>query len=163
MWSYVPLRQRIPAEHPLRPLGPWWTSRPGALAALDQLYSKVGRPSIPPEHLLRALLLQCSTACAASGCSWKAGLQPALPLVRRLAMDDPIWDATVFTRTENACSAGTLPARFLTGPRAGGTARPAADEHFTVDGTLIDAWASLKSFQRKDTPPRPRTIRATRR
>src|SRR5882724_6098233 len=112
MWSYVPLEQRIPADHPLRPLQAMVDTILGELSPqFDQLYSKVGRPSIPPEHLLRALLLQVLYS----------------------------------VRSERA---------FFERVRAQAEQRGLlSDEHFTVDGTLIDAWASLKSFQRKDAPP----------
>jgi len=125
----------------------------------DQLYSKVGRPSIPPEHLLRpapAGALQRAQRAAPHGA---AGLQPAVSLVRGLAMDDPIWTPRCSPKP-GAAAPRRHRAAFFERVRAQAEQRGLlSDEHFTVDGTLIDAWASLKSFQRKDAPPTARTIR----
>jgi transposase len=125
---------------------------------LDQLYSKVGRPSIPPEHLLRALLLQVLYSVRSERLLME---QLDYNLLFRwfvgLAMDDPIWDATVFTKNRERLLRGDIARAFFERVRAQAEQRGLlSDEHFTVDGTLIDAWASLKSFQRKDAPP-PRT------
>src|SRR6267142_5988594 len=158
MWSYVPLEQRIPADHPLRPLQAMVDTILGELSPqFDQLYSKVGRPSIPPEHLLRALLLQVLYS-----------VRSERPLMEQLdynllfrwfvglAMDDRIWDATVFTKNRDRLLRGDIARAFFTQVRAQAEQQGLlSDEHFTVDGTLIDAWASLKSFQRKDAPPTP--------
>jgi len=100
MWSYVPLERRIPAEHPLRPLRALVDVALRELSPhFDQLYSKVGRPSIPPEHLLRALLLQVLYSVRSERLLME---QLDYNLLFRwfvgLAMDDPIWDATVFTK-----------------------------------------------------------------
>src|SRR5216117_2299194 len=82
MWSYVPLERRIPSDHPLRPLRAMVDTILGELSPqFDELHSKVGRPSIPPEHLLRALLLQVLYTVRSERCSWTR-LQPALPMVR---------------------------------------------------------------------------------
>src|SRR5580765_8367864 len=144
MLSYVPLEQRIPADHPLRPLRAMVDVVLRELSPqFDQLYSKVGRPSIPPEHLLRALLLQVLYSLLFR---WFVGL----------AMDDRIWDATVFTKNRERLLRGDIAQAFFERVRAQAEQRGLlSDEHFTVDGTLIDAWASLKSFQRKDVPPTP--------
>ena len=121
MWSYVPLEQRIPAEHPLRPLRAMVDVVLRELSPqFDQLYSKVGRPSIPPEHLLRALLLQVLYSVRSERLLME---QLDYNLLFRwfvgLAMDDRIWDATVFTRTGSVCSAATSPRRSSSacGPR----------------------------------------------
>ena len=111
MWSYVPLEQRIPADHPLRPLRAMVDVVLRELSPqFDQLYSKVGRPSIPPEHLLRALLLQVLYSVRSERLLME---QLDYNLLFRwfvgLAMDDQIWDATVFTKNRTGCSAATLP------------------------------------------------------
>src|SRR5438093_131206 len=156
MWSYVPLERRIPSDHPLRPLRAMGDTILGELSPqFDQLYSKVGRPSIPPEHLLRALLLQVLYSVRSERLLME---QLDYNLLFRwfvgLAMDDPIWDATVFTKNRERLLRGDIARAFFERVRAQAEQRGLlSDEHFTVDGTLIDAWASLKSFQRKDAPP----------
>src|SRR5467141_1396424 len=156
MWSYVPLEQHVPVDHPLRPVRAMVETILGELSPqFDQLYSKVGRPSIPPEHLLRALLLQVLYSVRSERLLKE---QLDYNLLFRwfvgLAMDDPIWDATVFTKNRERLLRGDIARAFFERVRAQAEQRGLlSDEHFTVDGTLIDAWASLKSFQRKDTPP----------
>src|SRR5881396_2096519 len=158
MWSYVPLERRIPSDHPLRPLRAMGDTILGELSPqFDQLYSKVGRPSIPPEHLLRALLLQVLYSVRSERLlmeqldynllfRWFVGLE----------MDDPIWNPTVFTKNRERLLAGEIARAFFDRVRAQAEQRGLlSDEHFTVDGTLIDAWASLKSFKRKEAPPVP--------
>ena len=158
MWSYVPLEQRIPPDHPLRPLRAMVDDVLRELSPqFDQLYSKVGRPSIPPEHLLRALLLQVLYSVRSERLLME---QLDYNLLFRwfvgLAMDDRIWDATVFTKNRERLLRGDIARAFFERVRAQAEQRGLlSDEHFTVDGTLIDAWASLKSFQRKDAPPTP--------
>src|SRR5438128_1398949 len=156
MWSYVPLEQRIPTDHPLRPLRVMVDAILRELSPqFDQLYAKVGRPSIPPEHLLRALLLQVLYSVRSERLLME---QLDYNLLFRwfvgLAMDDSIWDATVFTKNRERLLRGDIARAFFERVRAQAEQRGLlSDEHFTVDGTLIDAWASLKSFKRKDAPP----------
>jgi len=158
MWSYVPLEQRIPADHPVRPLRAMVDRVLQELSPqFDQLYSKVGRPSIPPEHLLRALLLQVLYSVRSERLLME---QLDYNLLFRwfvgLAMDDRVWDATVFTKNRDRLLRGDIARGFFERVRAQAEQRGLlSDEHFTVDGTLIDAWASLKRFQRTDTPPPP--------
>src|SRR5207249_9338938 len=151
MWSYVPLERRIPSDHPLRPLRAMGDTILGELSPqFDQLYSKVGRPSIPPEHLLRALLLQVLYSIRSERLLME---QLNYNLLFRwfvgLTMDDPIWDATVFTKNRDRLLNQEIARSFFRRvvERAQGLM---SDEHFTVDGTLIEAWASQKSFQRKN-------------
>src|SRR5213594_4885896 len=150
------LQRHIPSDHPLRPLRAMGDTILGELSPqFDQLYSKVGRPSIPPEHLLRALLLQVLYSVRSERLLME---QLDYNLLFRwfvgLAMDDPIWDATVFTKNRERLLRGDIARAFFERVRAQAEQRGLlSDEHFTVDGTLIDAWASLKSFQRKDAPP----------
>src|ERR687888_342348 len=158
VWSYIPLEQRVPADHPLRPLRAMVDAVLTELSPeFHRLYAKVGRPSIPPEHLLRALLLQVLYSVRSERLLME---QLDYNLLFRwfvgLAMDDPIWDATVFTKNRERLLRGDIARAFFERVRAQAEQRGLlSDEHFTVDGTLIDAWASLKSFQRKDAPPRP--------
>lgn len=158
MFSYVTPEQRVRADHPLRPI------RRMTDAALERLsprfarlYSPTGRPSIPPEQLLRALLLQILYSVRSERLlveeldysvlyRWFVGL----------SLDDPIWDATTFTKNRDRLLQGDIADAFfaevLAAIRADGLL---SDEHFTVDGTLLEAWASHKSFTPKDGPSTP--------
>ena len=158
MFSYVTPETRVRADHPLRPIR---RMTDAALARLsprfDRLYSSTGRPSIPPEKLLRALLLQILYSIRSERLlmeeldysvlyRWFVGL----------SMDDPVWDATTFTKNRDRLLQGDIADAFfaevLAAIRAEGLL---SDEHFTVDGTLVEAWASHKSFRPKETEPPP--------
>ncbi len=158
MWSYVPLEQRIPADHPLRPLRAMVDEVLRELSRdFDSLYSRVGRPSIAPEKLLRALLLQVLYTVRSERLLME---QLDYNLLFRwfvgLDMDDPVWDATVFTKNRERLLAGDIARGFFDHVLAQARQRSLlSDEHFTVDGTLIEAWAGLKSFRRKDAAPTP--------
>src|SRR5678810_1218661 len=142
MWSYVPLEQRIPADHPLRPLRAMVDVVLRELSPqFDQLYSKVGRPSIPPEHLLRALLLQVLYSVRSERLLME---QLDYNLLFRwfvgLSMDDPVWDATVYSKNrERLLEADIAQAFFEQVVELAGQHELLSDEHFTVDGTLIEA------------------------
>jgi len=153
MWSYVPMEQRIPVDHPLRRMRPMVDAMLEEMSPrFDELYSRVGRPSIAPEKLLRALLLQVLYTIRSERLlmeqldynllfRWFVGLE----------MDDPVWNATVFTKNRERLLTGEIARGFF--ERAVAQARERdllSDEHFTVDGTLVEAWASLKSFKRRD-------------
>jgi len=153
MFSYVSPEARIPADHPLRATREM-TNR--ALAGLDRkfrkLYSRTGRPSVPPEQLLRALLLQVLYSIRSERMLME---QLEYNLLFRwfvgLEMDDRVWDVTVFTKNRDRLLAGEVAESFFQAVLD--QAREAAllsDEHFTVDGTLIEAWAGQKSFRPKD-------------
>jgi transposase len=158
MFSYVTPEQRVRADHPLRPI------RRMTDAALDRLsprfarlYSTTGRPSIPPEQLLRALLLQMLYSIRSERLlveeldysvlyRWFVGL----------SLDDPIWDATTFTKNRDRLLAGDIADAFFAEVLAAIQAEGLlSDEHFTVDGTMLEAWASQKSFQPKAGPRTP--------
>jgi transposase len=150
MFSYVSPEQRVPATHPLRPIRQI-TDR--VLATLSptftKMYSKIGRPSIPPEKLLRSLLLQVLYTIRSERLLME---QLEYNLLFRwfvgLNMDDPVWDATVFSKNRDRLLAGDVAGAFFQAVRAEAEARQlTSDEHFTVDGTLLEAWASLKSFK----------------
>ena len=158
MWSYVPMERRIPADHPLRRLRPMVDGLLQELSPrFDELYSRVGRPSIAPEKLLRALLLQVLYTIRSERLlmeqldynllfRWFVGLE----------MDDPIWNPTVFTKNRERLLAGEIARAFFERVVAQARERGLlSDEHFTVDGTLVEAWASLKSFKRNDETPAP--------
>jgi transposase len=126
-------------------------------ARFDAMYSSTGRPSIPPEKLLRAQLIQMLYSVRSERLlmeeidysmlyRWFVGMN----------LDEPVWDVTVFTKNRNRLLEGDVAREFLSEVvQQAQTKGLTSDEHFTVDGTLIEAWASLKSFQRKDqkNPP----------
>jgi transposase len=155
MWSYVAPEQRVPPDHPLRPIR---TMVDTILTELSpefaKLYSPVGRPSIPPEKLLRALLLQVLYSTRSERLLME---QLDYNLLFRwfvgLNMDDPVWDATVFTKNRERLLAGDIAQAFFARVLAQARQRGLlSDEHFTVDGTLLEAWASLKSFKKTAAP-----------
>ena len=156
VWSYIPLEQRVPADHPLRPLRALVDAVLAELSPeFSRLYARVGRPSIAPERLLRALLLQVLYSVRSERLLME---QLDYNLLFRwfvgLKADDPIWDATVFTKNRQRLLDGDIARAFFERVVAQARERGLlSDEHFTVDGTLIEAWASLKSFQRTDAPP----------
>ena len=158
MFSYVSPEQRIPANHPLRPIREMTDE---VLRQLSRrfagLYAKTGRPSIAPEKLLRALLLQVLYSVRSERLLME---QLEYNLLFRwfvgLSMDDQVWDVTVFTKNRERLLRGDVAEAFF--QRVLELARAAqflSDEHFSVDGTLIQAWAGQKSFQRKGTTPPP--------
>jgi transposase len=153
MFSYLSPEQRVPQDHPLRKL------RPLVDQVLKQLsprfatmYARVGRPSIPPEKLLRALLLQVLYTVRSERLLME---QLDYNLLFRwfvgLNMDDAVWDATVYSKNRERLLAGEVAEAFFQEVRAIAETRGwLSDEHFTVDGTLIEAWAGQKSFKKKD-------------
>jgi transposase len=158
LFSYVDLEVRVRADHPLRPIRAIVNE---ALSALEQefapLYARIGRPSIPPEKLLRAMLLQAFYSIRS-----ERQLMERLEfdLLFRwfvgLGVDDPAWDHSTFSKNRDRLLAGDIAAKFLCAvlaqPRV---KRLLSTEHFSVDGTLIEAWASMKSFRPKDDPSEP--------
>lgn len=152
-FSYISPEQRVPNDHPLRPLLAIVNDVLERMSSVfEELYSHTGRPSIPPERLLRALLLQVLYTVRSERMLME---QLDYNLLFRwfvgLNMDDPIWDPTVFTKNRDRLLAGEVAEIFfyevLEEARRRGLL---SDEHFTVDGTLIEAWASHKSFKPKD-------------
>jgi transposase len=153
LFSYVSPEHRVPADHPLRPI------RQMTDAALERLtdrfetmYSEMGRPSIPPEQLLRALLLQHLYSIRSERLLIE---QLDYNLLFRwfvgLGMDEPIWDHSTFSKNRDRLLAGDVAAAFFDAVLAEArTHRLLSDEHFTVDGTLLEAWASHKSVRPKD-------------
>ena len=161
LFSYVRPDSRIPRDHPLRSIR---RITDAALASLsgqfDTLYAMEGRPSIPPERLLRALLVQAFYSVRSERQLME---QLDYNLLFRwfvgLSVDEPVWDPTVFSKNRERLLAGDVAAEFMAAvlmlPEV---ERLLSQEHFSVDGTLIQAWASMKSFRRKDgtdEPPGP--------
>ena len=160
MFSYLSPEQRVRKDHPLRAVRAMTDGILGSMSALfDAMYADFGRPSIPPEKLLRAQLLQMLYSVRSERLlmeeidysilfRWFVGLN----------LDEAVWDATTFTKNRDRLLEGSVAKQFLL--QVVERAREAglvSDEHFTVDGTLLEAWASLKSFQAKQqktaTPP----------
>ena len=150
MFSYLSPEQRVPADHPLRAVRALTDE---ALQTMSRrfasLYATTGRPSIPPEQLLRALLLQVLYTVRSERLlmeelnynllfRWFVGLN----------MDDPVWHPTTFTKNRDRLLSGDVAAAFFDAVQAHARAAELlSDEHFTVDGTQLEAWASLKSFR----------------
>jgi transposase len=158
MFSYVSMEARIPADHPLRAMRDLMDAALRELSPRFALmYAKTGRPSIAPEKLLRAQLLQILYTIRSERLLME---QLDYNLLFRwfvgLRMGDVVWDATVFTKNRERLLAGDVARAFLEQVVAEARARHLlSSEHFSVDGTLLEAWASLKSFQRKDAPAGP--------
>jgi transposase len=158
MFSYVSLEERVPADHPLRAIRRI-TDR--ALERLSPkfgtLYINFGRPSIAPEKLLRALLLQAIYTIRSERQLME---QLDYNLLFRwfvgLGMDDAVWSPTTFTKNRDRLLDGDIASAFFEAVLIhADTARLLSDDHFTVDGTLLEAWASHKSFRSRDQDPPP--------
>jgi len=156
MFSYLSPEQRVPHDHPLRIIR---TLVDGVLRELsprlNTIYSQIGRPSIPPEHLLRALLLQILYTVRSERLlmeqleynmlfRWFVGLN----------MDEPVWDHSTYSKNRDRFLAGDVAQAFFNQVLAEARERDlVSDEHFTVDATLLEAWAGMKTFRPKDEPP----------
>ena len=158
LFSYVDLEDRIPARHPLRKIRQVVND---ALASLDdefdRLYVDFGRPSIPPERLIRASLIQILFSIRSERQLME---QMQYNLLFRwfvgLGIDDPVWVPTVFTKIRDRLLSTEMSRKVMGAILAHREIAPLlSDDHFSVDGTLVKAWASMKSFQPKadDTPP----------
>ena len=156
MFSYLSPEARVPQDHPLRPIRDMVNRALAELSGEFQaMYSREGRPSIPPEKLLRALLLQILYTIRSARLLME---QLDYNLLFRwfvgLSMDDQVWDHSVFSKNQERFLDSDLAAAFFARIlQQAASAGLLSDEHFTVDGTLIEAWASLKSFRPKDAPP----------
>jgi transposase len=170
LFSYVDLEARIPARHPLRKIRQVVND---ALASLDAefaaLYTDFGRPSIPPERLIRAGLIQILFSVRSERQLME---QMQYNLLFRwfvgLGIDDPVWVPTVFTKNRDRLLTTEMSRKVMAAILAHREVAPLlSDEHFSVDGTLVKAWASMKSFQPKDrrhaARRRPRPPARTRR
>ncbi|HUS08291.1 MAG TPA: IS5 family transposase [Bryobacteraceae bacterium] len=152
IFSYVSLEERVPSNHPLRAVRKAVDEIFRSMnQQLDGLYAKTGRPSIPPERLLRGVLLQIFYSIRSERMlmeqldynllfRWFVGME----------MDEPVWNHAVFSKNRDRLLNQEVARSFF--EKVLGQVRPhLSDEHFTVDGTLIEAWASQKSFQKKDS------------
>ena len=152
VFSYVSLEKRVPKDHPLRLIRPMVDEIFRAMSKeFEGLYASTGRPSIPPERLLRALLLQIFYSVRSERMlmeeldynllfRWFVGME----------MDEPVWEHTVFSKNRQRLLNHEVAQRFFALVLT--QAQPhLSQEHFTVDGTLIEAWASQKSFQKKES------------
>ena len=158
LFSYVDLEERVPGNHPLRQIRRIVNE---VLSALDRelgkLYASEGRPSIAPERLLRALLLQAFYTIRSERQLME---QLHYNLLYRwfvgLGVDDPVWVPTVFTKNRDRLLAAEVARKFLAELLAHKEVRVLlSDEHFSVDGTQVQAWASMKSFVAKDGSGEP--------
>ena len=155
MWSTISPEQRVPADHPLRPIREMVNVILKDMSpSFGRIYAREGRPSIPPERLLRALLLQMLYSVRSERLlmeelnynllfRWFVGLNA----------DDSVWSPTTFSKNRERLIEAAIADKFF--DRVQTLAREAgllSDEHFTLDGTLIEAWASHKSFKPKDAP-----------
>src|SRR3984893_15597337 len=161
LFSYIDLEKRVRADHPLRVIRVIVNTALRALSGeFAKLYSPIGRESIPPERLMRALLLQAFYS-----------IRSERQLVERieydllfrwfvgLGIEDAVWDATTFTKNRDRLLEGDMAAQFLAAVLSQDKVKGLlSSEHFSVDGTLLEAWASPKSFRPKDgsgKPPAP--------
>src|SRR5476651_483924 len=153
LFSYVDLEARVGQSHPLRAIRALVNEALAAMVSdFSALYSPIGRPSIPPEKLLRAMLLQAFYSIRS-----ERQLMERLEfdLLFRwfvgLGIDDPVWNHSSFSKNRDRLLDGEIAAKFLAAvlahPRV---KRLLSSDHFSVDGTLIEAWASMKSFKPKD-------------
>jgi transposase len=158
MFSYVTPEARVRADHPLRPIRKMTDAALQRLSPrFDRLYSATGRPSIPPEKLLRALLLQVLYSIRSERLLME---ELEYSILYRwfvgLSLDDPVWDATTFTKNRDRLLDGDIADAFfgevLAAIKQDGLL---SDEHFTVDGTLLEAWASHKSFKPRGATGKP--------
>ncbi len=162
LFSYVDLEKRVRPDHPLRVIRGLVNSTLADLsAAFDALYSPFGRESIPPKRLIRALLLRPFYSIHSERqlveridfdllFRWFAGL----------GVDDPVWDATTFTKNRDRLLQGDVASEFMRALLAQPKAKVLLSrEHFSVDGTLLEAWVSTKSFRPKDGSGPPLRVR----
>jgi transposase len=161
LFSYVSCEARVPADHPLRAIRMIVDEALEVLSPeFEALYAKAGRPSIAPEKLLRSLLLQAFYSVRSERQLME---QLDYNLLFRwfvgLPMDATVWDVTVFTKNRERLIDGDIAAKFMAAVlRQPRVTALLSDDHFSVDGTLIEAWASMKSFRPKDgggNPPDP--------
>src|SRR3954467_11063436 len=152
LFSYVDLEARVRRDHPLRAIRHFADAALEALTvAFAELYSSTGRPSIPPEMLLRAMLLQAFyTIRSERQLMERLEFDLLFRWFVGLSIDDPVWDHSVLSKNRDRLLAGDVASRFLAAVPPPPRVKPLlSSEHFAVDGTLLEAWASQKSFRPK--------------
>ena len=156
LFSYVDLEARVRRDHPLRAVRAIVNEALGALKGeFAALYSPIGRPSIPPEKLLRAMLLQALYSIRSERLLME---RLEYDLLFRwfvgIGVDDPAWDHSTFSKNRDRLLEGDIAAKFLAAvlaqPRV---KRLLSSDHFSVDGTLIEAWAAMKQLKTRVIPP----------
>src|SRR5580765_1248260 len=158
VFSYVSTEERVPQDHPLRAMRRSVDQILGEMRReFDRVYAKTGRPSIAPERLLRALLLQVFYSVRSERMLME---QLQYNLLFRwfvgLGMDDAVWAPTTFTKNRDRLLEGDIARAFFEDVVAQARGRRLLSaEHFTIDGTLLEAWAGQKSFKRKGRPSDP--------
>jgi transposase len=161
LFSYVRPDSRIPKNHPIRLMREITDVALKSLSdQFDAAYATEGRPSIPPERLLRALLIQAFyTVRSERQLMEQLNYNLLFRWFVGLSVDEPVWDPSTFSKNRDRLLAGDFAAAFLDAVLNTDKVKALlSDEHFSVDGTLIQAWASMKSFRRKDgqdQPPSP--------
>ncbi|RPJ01414.1 MAG: IS5 family transposase [Deltaproteobacteria bacterium] len=156
MFSYISPESRVPKDHPLRPIKRMVQKAFDELSSdFSKMYSSTGRPSIAPEKLLKALLLQVFYSIRSERMLIE---QLDYNLLFRwfvgLSVEAPVWDRSVFSKNRDRLIESEIGISLLESIKSqADEAGLLSDEHFTVDGTLIEAWASMKSFRKKDGPP----------
>ena len=158
LFSYLRLEERVPAKHPLRVIRALVDAALSELSPIfDQLYARDGRPSIPPERLLRALLLQAFyTVRSERQLMEQLDFNLLFRWFVGLSIDDPVWDATVFCKNRDRLIEGDIARKFFAATLKQPRVRALlSSDHFSVDGTLIEAWASMKNFVPNDGGDEP--------
>jgi len=153
LFSYIDIEERVPSKHPLRTIRSIVNDVLGSLSSdFEAMYARTGRPSIPPEQLLRALLLQAFyTVRSERQLMEQLDFNILFRWFVGLGMDDAVWDASTFCKNRDRLLEADVSARLLNGViEHRKVRRLLSREHFSVDGTLIESWASLKSFRPKD-------------
>jgi transposase len=153
LFSYVDLEHRVPVTHPLRAIRSLVDEALTSLSGeFDAMYSALGRPSIPPEQLLRAMLLQAFyTVRSERQLMERLDFDLLFRWFVGLGIDDAVWDHSTFSKNRERLLAGEVAAKFLAAVLSQPKVRRLlSHEHFSVDGTLVAAWASMKSFRPKD-------------
>jgi transposase len=156
VFSYISPEMRVPQDHPLRAIQEMADEALQTISPrFSNLYSPLGRRSIAPERLLRALLLQILFSIRSERMLME---QLEYNLLFRwfvgMNIDDAVWDATVFSKNRERLMKGDIAQAFFSAVLEQARQKDLlSDEHFTVDGTLLEAWASKKSYQQKETPP----------
>ena len=160
LFSFVQLENRVPRDHPLRTIRRITNAALASLSGqFEAMYAETGRPSIPPERLLRALLLQAFfTVRSERQLMEQLDYNLLFRWFVGLSVDEAVWHPTVFSKNRERMLASEIAAAFMDAVlNLEEVRRLLSSEHFSADGTLIKAWASMKSFRRRDGQDEPPT------